>query len=74
MFERILKRMREKIRTLDYIMTIHAEEEKDADNLTIFDVEHCILAGEIVQRQKDKVTAELNIESLARVFLGVKWN
>lgn len=27
-------------------------------SLTIFDVEHCVLAGEIVERQKDKLTAE----------------
>lgn len=58
MFERILKRMRQKVHARDYIMTFHAEEEKDADYLTIFDVEHCILAGEIVERQKDKATSE----------------
>jgi len=30
--------MREKIRTRQYVMTIHAEEEMDEDGLTIFDV------------------------------------
>ena len=48
MFERLLKRMREKIRTRQYIMTVHAEEEMDEDDLTIFDIEHCILTGEII--------------------------
>ncbi len=53
MFDRILKRIQEKVRTLEYVMTIHAEEEMDDDELTIFDVEHVLLNGEIVERQKD---------------------
>lgn len=63
MFDRVLKRMREKVRTRQYIMTVHAEEEKDADGLSILDVEHCILTGEIVEHQKDKVTAENRMRS-----------
>ena len=39
-------------------MTLHAEEEMNDDGLTIFDVERCILTGEILERQKDKVTTE----------------
>lgn len=39
-------------------MTIHGEEEMHNDSLTIFDVERCILTGKILERQKDKVTAE----------------
>ena len=49
--------MREKVRSLEYVMTIHAEEEMD-DGLSIFDVEQVILAGEIVERQKDGDTGE----------------
>jgi len=44
-FERILKRMREKIRNRQYLMTLHAEEEMNADGLTIYDVERGILTG-----------------------------
>jgi len=44
-FERILKRMREKIRNRQYVMTLHAEEEMNADGLTIYDVERGILTG-----------------------------
>ena len=33
MFERILKRMREKIRTRQYVMTLHAEEEMNDDGV-----------------------------------------
>jgi len=58
MFERIRKRMRERIRTRQYVMTVHAEEEMNDDGLTIYDVERSILTGEILERQKDRVTAE----------------
>ncbi len=58
MFERILKQMQKKIRTRQYLMTLHAEEEMDDDELTIFDVERAILTGEIVERQKEYKTGE----------------
>ena len=58
MYDRILKRMREKIRTRQYVMTLHAEEEMGNDNLSIFDVERGILIGRVVERQKDHVAAE----------------
>jgi hypothetical protein len=58
MFEQILKRMRERIRTRQYVMTLHAEEEMNDDGLTIYDIERGILTGEILERQKDRVTAE----------------
>jgi len=58
MYDRILKGMREKIRTRQYVMTLHAEEEMDDDNFSIFDVERGILTGKIIERQKDRITAE----------------
>jgi len=58
MYDRILKQMREKIRTRQYVMTIHAEEEMTDDNLSIFDVERVVLTGSIIERQKDQDTAE----------------
>jgi hypothetical protein len=57
-FERILNQLREKVRTRQYVMTVHAEEEMDEDELTIFDVESVILSGKIIQRQKDQSTGE----------------
>jgi hypothetical protein len=57
-YDRILKQMREKIRSRQHVMTIHAEEEMAADNLSIFDVERAILNGKIIERQKDQDTAE----------------
>ena len=58
MYNRILRQMREKVRTRQYVMTLHAEEEMDEDGLTIFDVERGILTGEIIERQKDHDTGE----------------
>jgi hypothetical protein len=57
-FDRILKQMREKIRTRQYVMTLHAEEEMNDDELTIFDVERGMLTGKIEERQKDVETNE----------------
>ena len=58
MYERILQQMREKIRNRQYLMTLHAEEEMDEDEMSIFDVESIILTGRITERQKDSETAE----------------
>jgi len=59
MFDKILQRIQEKVTSLQYVMTLHAEEEMNDDNLTIYDIEQSILTGEIMERQKDQVTAEL---------------
>ncbi len=37
-------------------MTLHAVEEMDDDGLSVFDVEHIVLTGEIVERQNDDKT------------------
>lgn len=58
MFENILNRMREKVRALQYVMTLHAEEDLDSDDLSIFDIEQAILTGRIIERQKDTETSE----------------
>ena len=58
MYNRILKQIQEKVRIRQYVMTLHAEEEMDHDGLTIFDIEHGLLTGEIIERQKDQKTGE----------------
>jgi hypothetical protein len=50
--------MRELVRTGQYIASTHATDEMEADGLTIFDVEHCVLTGKIIMRQRDQVTRE----------------
>ncbi len=58
MFQQILHRMQLKIRRNDYVVTLHAEEEMDEDEFTIFDVERALLTGHILERQRDRETAE----------------
>ncbi|MEI7849223.1 MAG: DUF4258 domain-containing protein [Chloroflexota bacterium] len=58
MFQRNLKEIRDKVRLRQYIMTLHAEEEMGDDELSIFDIERCILTGEIVERQKEGESGE----------------
>lgn len=72
MYERILQQIRDKIRTRRYVMTIHAEEEMDDDNLSIFDVESIVLSGKIHERQKDTETAEWKYLITGETLAGEK--
>lgn len=38
LFERILIRLRDKIHSRQYFMTVHADEEMEDDGLSVFDV------------------------------------
>ena len=58
LFPRILERMREFVRTGRYVMTIHALDAMEDDELTVFDVERCFLTGRIVERQRDRARRE----------------
>ena len=58
MFERILKRFREKIRAAQFVVTLHAVEELEDEGLSVLDVEQAILTGRITRRQKDADTGE----------------
>ena len=62
--------MRDKVRARNYIMRIHADEEREADGLSILDVEHCILSGEITDRQRDKNTKELKYRVTGTTISG----
>ncbi len=50
--------MREKIRRAEFVVTIHARKEMNEDELSVFDIEHCLLTGQIVERQRDQETSE----------------
>ena len=41
------------------MVSIHAAEELDDDNLTVLDLENIILTGEIIERQRDRQTREV---------------
>jgi len=58
MFDRTLKRMRELVRARKYVMRVHAEDEMNSDGLTVYDVESIILTGQVMERQRDRASAE----------------
>lgn len=58
MYERILQQFRHRIRSLDYVVTLHAEEEMDEDGLSVLDLEGAVLTGKVVERQRDRLTRE----------------
>ena len=58
MFERVLQRMRLKVRNRQYVMTVHAWEEMENDGLSILDVECALLSGRIVERQTERPWGE----------------
>jgi len=59
MLRRVLTRIRDNVRNHRYIVTSHGRKEMNDDELSIFDLEHVILTGEIVERQRDRATLEL---------------
>lgn len=63
MFEQVLKRVREKVRIRQYVMTLHAEEEMNDDDLSIFDVEHCILTSTNSRTPKGRNDDRVEISS-----------
>ena len=58
MLERLLKKIREKVHSRDFVVTVHADEEMNEDGLTVFDLERVLLTGTIIERQKDRETGE----------------
>jgi hypothetical protein len=57
-FDRVLRQFRDRIRTRDYVLTLHAEEEMEADGYSIFDLERGVLTGTVLERQRDAGTGE----------------
>lgn len=39
-FDRVIKRIREKVRLRDYIISLHADDEMDDDHVDVYDAEH----------------------------------
>ena len=50
--------LRQLIRTLSYVVSTHAADELEDDNLSILDLESIVLTGQIIERQRDRVTRE----------------
>ena len=51
--------LRHLIRTLSYVVSTHAADELEDDNLSILDLENIILTGQIIDRQRDAQTREV---------------
>ena len=58
MYNRVLQRLRGKIRAREYVVTTHADEEMFEDHFTAADVESAILDGEIVEKQREHHSGE----------------
>ena len=69
MFNRFLNAIRDKVRSRQYVVTLHAEEEMD-DDLSIFDIESGILPGKITERQKDVTSSEAKYVVRGQTLLG----
>ena len=53
-----IAQLRHLIRTLSYVVSTHAADELEDDNLSILDLENIVLTGQIVERQRDRTTRE----------------
>ncbi len=51
--------LRRLIRTLSYVVSTHAADELEDDNLSILDLESIVLTGQIAERQRDRATREV---------------
>ncbi len=54
-----IEQLRKLVRALSYVVSIHAAEELEDDNLTVFDLENIVLTGKIVEWQRDRKTREI---------------
>ncbi len=54
-----IAKIRELIRALNYVVTLHATEELEDDHLTILDLENIVFTGEIAATQRDRKTREV---------------
>jgi hypothetical protein len=49
---------RDLVRARNYVVSYHAAEELEDDNLSILDLENIVLTGQVIERQRDPRTAE----------------
>ena len=70
MHDHILRQMRDKIRANEYIVSAHAYEEIQDDDLSFLDGEHIILTGSIVERQQDLTSSEYKYAILGQTKAG----
>lgn len=66
MTKAVIGQIRDFVRSLNYVVSIHAAEELEDDNLTVLDFENIVLTGEIIERQRDRQSRE--VECVVRGF------
>ena len=54
-----INQLRNLTRTLNYVVSTHAAEELEDDELSILDLENIIFTGQITERQRDVKTHEI---------------
>jgi Domain of unknown function (DUF4258) len=59
MAQMTIARLRHLVRRLVYVVSTHAADELEDDNLSILDLENIVLTGEIIERQRDRATREV---------------
>lgn len=52
---RIIDRIREKVRSGQYVLTFHAIDEMIEERFLEEDFEHAVMTGRVVRRQKDRL-------------------
>jgi hypothetical protein len=61
MTQATITHLRQLIRTLSYVVSNHAADELEDDQLSILDLESIVLTGQIVERQRDRQTRETKL-------------
>jgi hypothetical protein len=72
MFARILNRIRRLVLERRYVVTLHADDELNADDLTVYDLERIILTGQIVEKQANHSTMESKYRIRGQIIDGTK--
>jgi hypothetical protein len=65
-----ITRICELVRSLNYVVSIHAAEELEDDHLTILDLESVLLTGQIIERQRDRNSREIKSVVRGRTIEG----
>lgn len=65
-----IRLIRQLIRARRYVVSLHAVDELEDDDLSVLDLENIVLTGKIVQRQRDRGTREVKVVIRGRALSG----
>jgi len=71
MLDRVLTRIRRLVLERRYVVTLHADDALDADDITVYDLERIVFTGEIIERQIDRATGERKYRIRGQTVGGV---